>query len=111
MNAPFVEMVGFEKVNKRQSEFAKLRTISVRGLNVANGGDDIGDYVDSLTMLDIAENCVESWDVMASMAKSMKKLSTLNVDNNRMSLPTSPPLMREAFGEKLQVNVILRQIE
>ena len=31
MNAPLLELVGFDKLSKRQREFHKLRVISVRG--------------------------------------------------------------------------------
>ena len=31
MNAPLLELVGFEKLSERQREFHKLRVISVRG--------------------------------------------------------------------------------
>ena len=31
MNAPLLELVGFDKVSKKQREFHKLRVISVRG--------------------------------------------------------------------------------
>ena len=29
MNAPFIELVGFERVNKEQAEFSKLRAIDL----------------------------------------------------------------------------------
>ncbi len=101
-------MVGFEKINQQQSEFGKLKTISLRGMMVKEAGPDIDQYVGSLTLLDIGENCIESWDVMASMASAMPKLTTLNVDNNRMKLPTNPDAMTAAFGASLTVLYMCR---
>ncbi len=85
INAPFLELVGFDKVNKAQSNFSQLKTISVRDKGVCKGGDSLGSY--SVTVLDIAENLFDSWDVVSKMCKQLKKLKNLNVSENFLRLP------------------------
>jgi Leucine-rich repeat (LRR) protein len=103
MNAPFVEMVGFDKVNQTQSDFARLRTISVRTMGVNGAGDDLGSMVTNLNLLDIAESLIANWDVLAAMCKQLKRLRSMNVADNRLVLPTNEIEMEKTFGSLQQL--------
>ena len=84
INAPFLQLVGFDKVNETQSNFSKLKTISVRDKGVYKAGDDLQSY--SVTILDIAENLFGSWNTISAMCKQFKRLRNLNVSKNQLSL-------------------------
>ena len=43
INAPFLQLVGFEKVNETQSDYAKLKTISVRDMGVSYAGNQFSE--------------------------------------------------------------------
>ena len=59
INAPFLQLVGFEKVGLAQSNYSKLKTISVRNMGVYGSGDNLESY--AVANLDIAENLFDSW--------------------------------------------------
>ena len=54
INAPFLQLVGFDKVGLTQSNYSKLKTISVRNMGVYGSGDNLDSY--AVANLDIAEN-------------------------------------------------------
>ena len=48
INAPFLQLVGFEKVGLTQSNYSKLKTISVRNMGVYGSGDNLESYQGTL---------------------------------------------------------------
>ena len=44
INAPFLQLVGFDKVNETQSNYSQLKTISVRNMGVYTSGDNLESY-------------------------------------------------------------------
>ena len=95
INAPFLQLVGFEKVEKTQSNFSQLKTISVRGLGVYKSGNDLGDF--QVQNLDLAENLLDSWQVLAELCHQLKKLRNLNVSENRLKIGAKSKKIEEAF--------------
>lgn len=98
INAPFVELVGFDKVHQDQSNYALLKTISVRDLGVAHAGNDLENFVKSVNVLDLAENLFDSWDDIAKICKQLKRLRTLNVTENMLKMPKNTEDMKDAFA-------------
>ena len=65
INAPFLQLVGFDKVGLAQSNYSKLKTISVRNMGVYGSGDNLESYqgillkgIDDKTITR-KENCLE----------------------------------------------------
>ena len=48
INAPFLQLVGFDKVGLTQSNYSKLKTISVRNMGVYGSGDNLESYQGTL---------------------------------------------------------------
>ena len=48
INAPFLQLVGFEKVGLTQSNYSNLKTISVRNMGVYGSGDNLESYQGTL---------------------------------------------------------------
>ena len=48
INAPFLQLVGFDKVGLTQSNYSNLKTISVRNMGVYGSGDDLESYLGNL---------------------------------------------------------------
>lgn len=97
INAPFLQLVGFEKVNQAQSNFCQLRTISVRDKGVYIAGNEFNTY--AVNVLDIAENLFDSWETVAQLCQQLQKLRNLNVSDNSLKLPTDGEIMTKAFCE------------
>lgn len=98
INAPFLQLVGFEKVNQAQSNFCQLKTISVRDKGVYAAGTELETY--AVNVLDIAENLFDSWEKVAQMCQQLQKLRNLNVSDNFMKLPSDDNAdMTKAFNE------------
>ena len=95
INAPFLQLVGFDKVNETQSNYDKLKTISVRNMGVYSSGDALESF--AVTVLDIAENLFDSWDTVSKMTKQLKKLKNLNVSDNKLAFPKNEQDMASAF--------------
>jgi len=96
INAPFLQLVGFDKVNETQSNYSQLKTISVRNMGVYTSGDNLESY--RVTSLDIAENLFDSWDTVSKLCKQLKKLKNLNVSENKLSFPENVEEMNVAFN-------------
>ena len=95
IGARFVEVVGFDKVNKQQSQMKKLRTVSVRNMGVCGGGDgDLSCELPSLRDLDLSESLISSWSEVAKIVNDLK-LSTLDLSDNLIDVATLSPETRE----------------
>ncbi|GFS08897.1 tubulin-specific chaperone E-like [Elysia marginata] len=96
-----VEMVGARKVNLLQSQFSRLKSITMFDLQVHSGGLDgeFGAMCPIVTHLDVARNLLPSWELVANMAKQLRCLKDLNVSDNRLTLPKDPTSLSSCFGK------------
>ena len=88
-------MVGFDKVNSEQSQLDKLRSISIRDLNINDMLIDIASNLPSLVDLDISENLISSWKRIGDLVSQIP-LRVLNVSLNY--LPVIDPLPVDQFA-------------
>lgn len=81
INAPFLEMVGFSKVNKKQSTFNQLKIVWLREQCVSRCGNDneLGELCPNICELDLSKNLFNSWTTIANICTQLKKLERLNV--------------------------------
>ena len=81
INAPFLEMVGFSKVNKKQSTFDQLKIVCLREQCVGDAGNpgELSELCSSITELDLSKNLISSWKTVAEICSQLPHLSRLNV--------------------------------
>lgn len=87
MNAPFLEMVGFDKIFNIQSNFQELRVVNLRNQNVSSAGLKLGEICPNIEELDISKNLFVSWLDIVEICRQLKRLHWLNVSENRLSIP------------------------
>lgn len=87
MNAPFLEMVGFDKIFNIQSNFQELRIVNLRNQNVSSAGLKLGETCPNIEELDVSKNLFVSWLDIVEMCKQLKRLHWLNVSENFLSIP------------------------
>lgn len=91
MNAPFIEMVGFEKINKIQGNFKKLKVLGLKNTQVKGLGNefrDLSEWIPNVQELELDDNLLVSWDEVAEITKQLPRLRRLNMSGNRMKLPS-----------------------
>ena len=86
INAPFLQLIGFEKVNAAQSNYAELSTISVRDQGVFGCAEPLDQFCPLVQVLDIAENLLTSWNTVAEMIQNLARLKNLNVSMNKLEI-------------------------
>lgn len=81
INAPFLEMVGFSKVNKKQSTFNQLRVVSLREQLVSNAGapGELAELCPNIEELDISKSLINSWSVIIDIGVELQKLIRLDL--------------------------------
>jgi len=81
MNAPFLELVGFSKVNKKQSKFDQLKIVWLREQCVSNVGEpqELEKLCPNLEELDLSRNLINSWKIVANICSQLRSLMRLNV--------------------------------
>lgn len=81
INAPFLELVGFSKVNKKQSKFDQLKIIWLREQCVSNAGKpgELKELCPNLEELDISRNLINSWKIVVDICSQLHSLIRLNV--------------------------------
>jgi hypothetical protein len=89
IGARFVEVVGFDKVNKEQSQIRGLRTVSVRNMGVVGRGTglDVTEELPKLRDLDLSESLVCSWAEVSVICNQLK-LHTLDLSYNLLPVAT-----------------------
>lgn len=81
LNAPFVEMVGFSKVNKQQSKFDQLKILCLHNqcINSAGHSSELATLCPKVEELDLSNNLVNSWKAIADICVQLPILLHLNV--------------------------------
>lgn len=81
INAPFLEMVGFSKVNRKQSKFDELKIVWLREQCVSHAGEpgELEELCPNLEELDLSRNLINSWKMVADICSQLCSLMRLNV--------------------------------
>ncbi|XP_046627613.1 tubulin-specific chaperone E [Neodiprion virginianus] len=100
INAPFLEMVGFSKVNKKQSKFDQLEIIWLRDQSVSNAGNpgELETLCPRLKELDISRNLTNSWKVISDICIQLRSLTRLNVSENKLPCDIEVEQFRKSFS-------------
>ncbi|KAL6265270.1 tubulin-specific chaperone E [Pogonomyrmex barbatus] len=88
INAPFLELVGFSEVNKKQSKFDELKIAWLRDQRVSNAGKpgELEELCPNLEDLDLSKNLINSWKIIAEICSQLCSLVFLNVSENYLPI-------------------------
>ncbi|XP_056391089.1 tubulin-specific chaperone E [Hyla sarda] len=94
-----VELVGFELIQEEQSQFKTLQDISVRECLVSEAGEkgEIHMSCPNISTLNLSKNLLFSWENVAEIAFQLEKLKTLELSENKLSLPSDPSSLANSF--------------
>ena len=83
------------------SNFASLREVVLRGEFVGEAGpkETIANTIPNVMDLDISKCLLSSWRTVADITSQLKRLKTLNVSDNRLSVPEHPMEFSTAFAQ------------
>ncbi|KAK3925390.1 Tubulin-specific chaperone E [Frankliniella fusca] len=89
-NIPFIEMVGFDKVNSQQSQFVNLNVVQLAGEPVNGPGEEqqLSSLCPSVTELNLSKSLLSSWKSVCEIAGQLKNLALLDVSDNKLPLPS-----------------------
>ncbi|KAJ2943191.1 hypothetical protein O0L34_g18902 [Tuta absoluta] len=87
MGAPFIEMVGFEKIHQKQ-KFDRLLCVCVHDQNVACAGD-VAALCPNVRTLDVSRNLFSNWREVIHLSAQLPDLRELDVSKNRMAIDMS----------------------
>ncbi|XP_045540702.1 tubulin-specific chaperone E [Papilio machaon] len=108
MGAPFIEMVGFEKIHQKQ-KFDRLQEVCVHDQNVSTAGD-VASLCPNVRSLDISRNLFSNWREVIQLSAQLPDLKELDVSKNRMAIDMSEETLSQlsinfASLEKLNISV------
>ncbi|XP_069698305.1 tubulin-specific chaperone E [Periplaneta americana] len=99
INARFLEVVGFDKVNKKQSQFEELLVVCLREYYV-NGPGKPGELLKlcpNLKELDLSRNLIQNWHSVADIACQLRHLRVLNISENQLDIPLQATELQGSF--------------
>ncbi|GFG39933.1 hypothetical protein Cfor_08990 [Coptotermes formosanus] len=99
MNSHIVEVVGFDKVNKKQSRFEVLEVVWLREYNVSGPGEqgELLKLCPNIKELDLSRNLIHSWQSLAGIADQLRHLKILNISENQLKIPPQPIKYEDSF--------------
>ncbi|XP_054740592.1 tubulin-specific chaperone E [Anastrepha obliqua] len=86
MQASFFEVVGMDKIARKQSKFEQLSEVSVDNCPINSAGY-LKDFK-MLTTLNVSTTLIWNWEIVANICKQVPTLMDLNLSCNRIVLPT-----------------------
>ncbi|XP_045465078.1 tubulin-specific chaperone E [Harmonia axyridis] len=89
INAPFLEMVGFEKVLDKQSDFYSLQVVDLRNQKISSPGESnqLEQLSPNIKELNLSLNLISSWKTVFQICAQLNQLSWLNVSENLLIIP------------------------
>lgn len=99
INAPFLEVVGFSKVNRKQSKFDQLKIVWLRDQCVSSTGNpcELEELCPKLEELDISRNLINSWKIVADICCQLHSLVRLNVSENYLPNEENMEVLSNSF--------------
>ncbi|KAK2709491.1 tubulin-specific chaperone E-like [Artemia franciscana] len=85
-NAPFVEIVGMDKVSRTQCNLGELKEASVSSQPVSHGGNGFESLFPNLEELHLDSTLLSAWTDVFEIINHLPKLKMLNLSYNVLSL-------------------------
>lgn len=86
IKAKFFEIVGAEKLNKKQSDFNSLHVVLLQDTPINGAGPPLALFrlCPNITELDISKSLLTNWGSVAEITRQLKKLKILNLSDNQL---------------------------
>ncbi|XP_023178203.1 tubulin-specific chaperone E [Drosophila hydei] len=105
MQASLFEVVGMDKIARKQSKFEQLSEVSVdeTPVNAAGYLKDLS----QLTTLNVSHTLIWNWEIVASITQQLPLLNSLNLGSNRLLLPTDKQVneLAPSFSHLKHINL------
>ncbi|OWR53855.1 tubulin-specific chaperone E like protein, partial [Danaus plexippus plexippus] len=107
MGAPFIEMVGFEKIHQKQ-KFDRLQEVCVHDQNISRAGD-VAALCPNVRSLDVSQNLFSNWREIIELSAQLP-LKEIDVSKNRMAIDIPEETLEQlsihfASLEKINISV------
>ncbi|XP_017476502.1 PREDICTED: tubulin-specific chaperone E [Rhagoletis zephyria] len=105
MQASFFEVVGMDKIARKQSKFEQLTEVSVDNCPI-NAAGYLKDF-EVLATLNVSSTLIWNWEIVANICKQVPTLMDLNLSCNRLLLPTEAQIkeLEPAFRNLQCINL------
>uniref|UniRef100_A0A1A9ZE46 Tubulin-specific chaperone E n=1 Tax=Glossina pallidipes TaxID=7398 RepID=A0A1A9ZE46_GLOPL len=105
LQASLFEVVGLEKLARKQSKFEQLTEISVAGSPVDSAGYLI--EFTALATLNLSHTLIWNWQTIADICRQVSTLENLNLSCNRFAAPTDSQIaeLSSAFDNLQLINL------
>ncbi|XP_017074905.1 tubulin-specific chaperone E isoform X2 [Drosophila eugracilis] len=105
LQASLFEVVGMDKIARKQSKFEQLAEVSVEQTSVNAAG-----YLKELThltTLNVSHTLIWNWEIVASIAQQLPSLNSLDLSSNRLVLPLASQItdLEPAFRQLKRINL------
>ncbi|KAF9527024.1 hypothetical protein CPB83DRAFT_748494, partial [Crepidotus variabilis] len=103
-----VEAVSLDKIRRKFARLDHLREISLDNANIVRGDSNgsISQTCPNIRGLDLSQNLLSSWEVVAQITREMPLLERLALNRNRLQLPSCSESLLDAFQKisEIQLN-------
>ncbi|XP_063861604.1 tubulin-specific chaperone E-like isoform X1 [Scylla paramamosain] len=99
INARFVEVVGMDKVGRKQSILEELGTAGLTGWMIWGTDEaDLTTILPRLHSVDVSNSLLSSWIAVADIARQLPRLRFLNVSGNMLCIPDHPEELKKSLN-------------
>lgn len=85
LSAPFLKVVGMDKLRERQSNLAFIEDITICQSTINQAG--LLPPLDSLRALCLQSSCIANWKVVNEIVQQIPSLTSLDLSFNRLAMP------------------------
>ncbi|KAH8277890.1 hypothetical protein KR018_009640 [Drosophila ironensis] len=105
LQASLFEVVGMDKIARKQSKFEQLSEVCVDETPVNAAGYLKG--FTQLTTLNVSHTLIWNWDIVASITRQLPTLTNLNLSSNRLVIPLATQIaeLEPAFRQLKRINL------
>ena len=96
-----MQVVGFDRINRQQSDFSRLRIVALKNNRIVGLGKDdrnVGEWMPNVAELDLSDNLLGDWTRIVEIGRQLKKLRVLDVSGNKMRLLDDNSVLTEALA-------------
>jgi len=103
MNAPFLELVGLDKIGRQQSKLDEMKIVVLNQMCIYKGDENLHKICPNIKELDISANLFHTWILISEICMQLPHLAVLNISDNKLNIPLNPEDLKHAFKNLKQL--------